>query len=132
MLNSTMLKEFKEFALKGNVVDLAVGVIIGAAFNDIVNSLVKHIFTPLLGLLTGGINFADRTSVVNGVPIKWGEFVQSTINFVLVATVLFFFVKLMNKLNRKEEIKEKKSSAEVKLLREIRDLLAKKKPEKKL
>lgn len=135
--NPNMLKEFKEFALKGNVVDLAVGVIIGAAFNNIVNSLVKDIFTPFLGFLTSnGLKFEDQKWAINNdVVIHWGVFVQATINFLLVALVLFFLVKTINKFNKKEEEKKKKFSPEVKLLREIRDLLQEsskvsKKPEK--
>lgn len=129
-----MLKEFKEFALKGNVVDLAVGVIIGAAFNGIVTSLVKDIFTPILGFFTdSNVKISEQTwTPFDGVIISWGSFVQAVINFFLVALILFFFVKGMNKLNKKEEVKEKKKkkeepSEEVLLLRDIRDSLKSKK-----
>src|SRR5512147_2838423 len=95
-----MLKEFKEFALKGNVVDLAVAVIIGGAFGKIVTSFVNDIITPLIGILIGGINFADLSLVVNSAEVKYGAFIQSIIDFLIIAVVLFLTVKAMNTVRR--------------------------------
>jgi large conductance mechanosensitive channel len=133
IINSNVIKEFKEFALKGNVIDLAVGVVIGAAFSSIVNSLVKDIFTPILGLLMGGVDFSGQVWVLSGnAEIGWGNFVQSAINFLVIALALFFFIKGINFLSRKKEEEDKKEkkkeiSEEIKLLREIRDSLQNKK-----
>lgn len=123
------INEFKTFISRGNVLDLAVGVIIGSAFNTIVNSLVNDIFMPLVGIIIGGINFANLTLTLGSASIKYGLFIQNIINFLVIAFCLFTFVKFMNKLNRrkeKEEVKEVKQpvkSSEVLLLEEIRDLL---------
>lgn len=123
------LSEFKTFISRGNVLDLAVGVIIGSAFNTIVNSLVNDIFMPLVGIIIGGINFASLTLTLGSASIKYGLFIQNIINFLVIAFCLFTFVKFMNKLNRKkekeakEEVKEPVKSNEVLLLEEIRDLL---------
>jgi len=123
------LNEFKTFISRGNVLDLAVGVIIGSAFNTIVNSLVNDIFMPLVGIIIGGINFASLTLTLGSASIKYGLFIQNIINFLVIAFCLFTFVKFMNKLNRKkekeakEEVKEPVKSNEVLLLEEIRDLL---------
>jgi large conductance mechanosensitive channel len=131
---TTIFREFKEFALKGNVIDLAVGVIIGGAFGAIVHSLVSDILTPLLGLLTGGINFMDRAitlreGVGGAAPLllKYGSFIQNVIDFLLIAFVIFLMVKTMNRLRRRHAEPEKKPeiSAEEKILIEIRDLLKK-------
>ena len=130
-----MLKEFKEFAFKGNVIDLAVGVIIGGAFGKIVTSLVNDLIMPIIGVILGGINFENLKLVIrpasNGMEeaaIKYGAFIQSVGDFLIIAVCIFLFVKLANTLTRKkeEEKKPEKPSADVVLLTEIRDLLKKK------
>jgi large conductance mechanosensitive channel len=136
-----MLKEFREFAMKGNVVDLAVGVIIGAAFGAIVNSLVGDVIMPMIGAVSGGLDFSNHfvalsksvtaTNLVDakkqGAVLAWGSFLTLTINFIIVAFVLFLVIRLMNQLKRKEEAAPApaKPSPEVELLTEIRDLLKK-------
>ncbi len=135
-----MLKEFREFAMRGNVVDLAIGVIIGGAFGLIVNSLVADIFMPIIGVVTGGVNFADlgyelKAATVNAagepvpaVVIAYGKFIQFTINFLIVAFAMFMVVKGMNRMKKKEveaPAAPPVPTAEEKLLVEIRDLLAK-------
>lgn len=95
-----MLKEFKEFAMRGNVIDLAVGVIIGASFGTIVTSFVNDIVMPLIGLLTGGIDFKSKMFVVGDAKVAYGNFLQNVLNFVLVALVIFIFVKAMNRMQR--------------------------------
>ncbi|SMC20139.1 large conductance mechanosensitive channel [Clostridium acidisoli DSM 12555] len=131
-----MLKEFKEFAIKGNVVDLAVGVVIGGAFSKIVTSMVNDIIMPLVVTLTGGVNFTYLKVVIkeahgkdSAVTINYGTFIQNSIDFLIVSFSIFLFIKLINKLKRekKSEIVETelKPSEEVLLLREIRDLLKK-------
>ncbi|CAH2466808.1 MULTISPECIES: large conductance mechanosensitive channel protein MscL [Bacillus] len=120
-----MWNEFKKFALKGNVIDLAVGVVIGAAFGKIVSSLVKDIITPLIGLLMGGINFTGLKFTVGEASVKYGNFIQTIFDFLIVAFAIFIFVKVFNKmtLKREEEKKEEKATKEEVLLGEIRDLL---------
>jgi large conductance mechanosensitive channel len=135
-----MLKEFREFAMKGNVVDLAVGVIIGAAFGAIVNSLVGDVVMPMIGAATGGLDFSNYFTPLSkavtatnladakkqGAVLAWGSFLTLTINFIIVAFVLFLVIRLMNQLKRKEEAAPApKPSREVELLTEIRDLLKK-------
>jgi large conductance mechanosensitive channel len=93
-----MLKEFKEFAMRGNVVDLAVGVIIGAAFGKIITSLVDDILMPVIGLFAGGIDLSERTIGV----VKWGAFVQNIIDFLIIAFVIFLMVRAMNRMKREE------------------------------
>ncbi|PTK32778.1 large conductance mechanosensitive channel protein MscL [Staphylococcus hominis] len=114
-----MLKEFKEFAFKGNVLDLAIAVVIGAAFNKIVSSLVTYIIMPLIGKLFGSVDFAKDWQLWG---IKYGLFIQSIIDFIIVAFVLFIFVKIANTIMRKEEPEEEIDTNTV-LLTEIRDLL---------
>lgn len=119
-------KEFKEFIAKGNVMTMAVGIIIGSAFTAITTSLVNDIFTPLLGVLIGGINFSGICVTIGDAQIMFGTFIQAVINFLLTAFVLFLMIKSFNKLQRKKEEEPKKApepSAEEKLLTEIRDLL---------
>ncbi|GAB6428187.1 large conductance mechanosensitive channel protein MscL [Bacillus anthracis] len=120
-----MWNEFKKFALKGNVIDLAVGVVIGAAFGKIVSSLVKDIITPLIGLLMGGINFTGLKFTVGEASVKYGNFIQTIFDFLIVAFAIFIFVKVFNKmtLKREAEKKEEKATKEEVLLSEIRDLL---------
>jgi len=123
-----MWKEFKEFAMRGNVVDLAIAVVIGGAFGKIVTSLVENIITPLIGLITGGINFTDKWKFGLGdAQIQLGVFVQSIIDFVIIAFAIFMALRLMNKVMRKkevvEEVKEPVVDTKEELLKEIRDLL---------
>lgn len=121
-----MWKEFKAFALKGNVLDLAIGVIIGAAFGKIVSSLVGDILTPVLGLLMGGLDFSGLSVTVGDAELKYGMFVQTVFDFFIVAFSIFLFIKLLNKFKRKEEAKPPAPTApskEEQLLAEIRDLL---------
>ena len=120
------LNEFKEFISKGNVIDLAVGVIIGSAFGKIVTSLVEDILMPLIGIFVGGVDFTGLTLEVGTATVKYGMFIQNVIDFLIVAACIFFVIKLISKLNRKKEIKEAKTpSEEIVLLTEIRDLLKK-------
>lgn len=129
----SFLQEFKAFAVKGNVVDLAVGVVIGGAFGKIVTSLVNDIIMPPIGVLLGGINFKDLKivfpQVVEGQPaptFAYGNFLQIIIEFIIIAFSVFMMVKLINKLKRKEAAKPQlPPSPEVALLTEIRDLLKK-------
>lgn len=128
------INEFKTFISKGNVLDLAVGVIIGGAFNTIVNSLVNDIFMPLIGIIIGGINFSGLVLKIGEATINYGLFIQNIINFLATAFCLFLLVRVINnfhkmkeKNEKKEEKKEEapKKSDEVVLLEEIRDLLKK-------
>ncbi len=120
------IEEFKEFALKGNVMDMAVGVIIGGAFGKIVTSLVNDVFMPIIGIITGGIDFTDLSVKVGEAEIKYGQFIQNVVDFVLVALCIFLVIKAINKFKKKEEEKPAappEPSKEEKLLGEIRDLL---------
>ena len=133
-----MMSEFKEFAMRGSVVDLAVGVVIGTAFGKIVSSLVDGVVMPLVGLLLGGVNFGqlsitlkdavigpDGKETAAAVAIKYGAFVQTIIDFTIVAFVLFLVIKAMNRLKRAEEAAPAPAAPpeDVVLLREIRDLM---------
>jgi len=133
-----MLDEFKKFALRGNVVDLAVGVIIGAAFGSIVSSLVGDIIMPIIGAITGGLDFSNYYAAMSskvqaglsyadakkqGAVLGWGQFLTITLNFVIVAWVLFLAIKALSKLQKKEDAKPAATPEDVQLLREIRDLL---------
>jgi large conductance mechanosensitive channel len=137
-----MLKEFREFAMKGNVVDLAVGVIIGAAFGGIVTSLVGDIIMPIVGAITGGLDFSNYFAPLSktvtaanladakkqGAVLAWGNFLTLTINFIIIAFVLFVVIRAMNQLKRKDEAAPAaapKPTREAELLTEIRDLLKK-------
>lgn len=130
-----MLQEFKTFAVRGNVVDLAVGVVIGGAFGGIVNSLVGDVFMPLMGQLTAGLDFSKaaltlREAGTDGKPVllSYGKFIQAVINFIIIAFAIFLLVKGINHLKRKEAAQPSAPpapSAEEKLLTEIRDLLKK-------
>jgi large conductance mechanosensitive channel len=136
-----MLREFRDFAMKGNVVDLAIGVIIGAAFSKIVNSLVEDIIMPVIGAVTGGLDFSNyflplsKTVTANsladarrqGAVFAWGDFLTVVVNFAIVAFVLFLLVRLINMLRRKQEKEEAVPAAPPRqevLLEEIRDILA--------
>ena len=124
-----MLKEFKEFISKGNVVDLAVGVIIGGAFGKIVTSLVNDVLTPIIGVFLGGLNFSELSFGFKDAKINYGLFIQTIVDFLIIAACIFVMIKLFESLKKKEEPKEPeipKKSDEVLLLEEIRDLLKKK------
>ena len=132
-----MLEEFKKFALRGNVVDLAIGVIIGAAFSGIVNSLVGDVIMPIIGAVTGGIDFSNyyvplsskvtATTLVEakkeGAVLAWGNFLTITLNFIIVAFVLFLVIRAINQFSRKEAEKAPTPTKTEELLTEIRDQL---------
>lgn len=99
-----MLKEFREFAIRGNVMDLAVAVIIGAAFGKIVTSLVDNILMPLIGLVMGGVDFSGLNTQIGGAVIEWGLFIQSVIDFIIIAFVIFLIVRAINRLKRDEPV----------------------------
>ena len=124
-----VLHEFRKFISRGNVIDLAVAVIMGSAFTSIVNSVVKDIITPIIGIFLGGIEFSDLAITIGEADIKYGSFIQATINFLIVAAVVFLLVTAINKLQEKflgqQKEAGKKASEEVKLLTQIRDLLKK-------
>ncbi len=135
-----MLKEFREFAMKGNVVDLAVGVIIGAAFGSIVTSLVGDVIMPIVGAITGGLDFSNHFAPLSksvtasnladakkqGAVLAWGNFLTLTLNFIIVAFVLFVVIRFMNRLKRRDEAAPPpKLTRQEELLTEIRDLLKK-------
>lgn len=136
------IEEFKKFAMRGNVVDMAVGVIIGGAFGKIVTSVVNDLVMPVLGVLVGGVNFTDlkltlKEAVMDGetvvspaVTLNYGNFLQSTFDFLIIAFSIFMFIKLINKLSRKKEEAQPATPpappADIQLLTEIRDLLKEK------
>ena len=132
-----MWQEFKKFAIKGNVIDLAIGVIIGGAFGKIVTSLVNDIIMPVFGIITGGINFSQarwviREALPDGSPelaLNYGQFIQNIVDFLIISFSIFMMIRLINRLKKneeekkEEEIKEPEPSKEELLLTEIRDLL---------
>ncbi|MEQ8210875.1 MAG: large-conductance mechanosensitive channel protein MscL [Lacipirellulaceae bacterium] len=139
-----MIKEFKEFAMKGNVVDMAVGVVIGGAFGKIISSLVGDVIMPAVGLVTGGVDFSAMkyklqeavpavkdaegnvtTPAVEEVAINYGTFINTAIDFLIIAFAIFMAIKAMNSMKKKEEEAPKAPPEDVQLLREIRDSLAK-------
>ena len=126
-----MMKEFKEFISRGNVMDMAVGIIIGGAFTSIVSSLVADIITPIIGMLLCGVNFSELAITVGSAQLTYGNFIQAIINFLIIAWVVFMMVKAMNKMKKKEEEKPAEPEApaeppeDIVLLREIRDSLKK-------
>lgn len=135
-----VLQEFRQFAMRGNVVDMAVGVIIGGAFGKIVSSVVADIIMPPIGLIVGGVNFSDlkltlkdavmegRVEVVPAVTLNYGNFLQVTLDFIIIAAAVFLLVKGVNSLNRKKKEEPKTPAAppaDIQLLTEIRDLLKK-------
>ncbi len=122
-----MIKEFKDFAVKGNVIDLAVAVVIGAAFGKITASLVNDIIMPLVGIVMGGIDFTALSIEIGAATVAYGKFIQSVLDFVIIAFMIFLLVKVMNNLNKKEEKKDAaaKPTRDIVLLEEIRDLLKK-------
>jgi len=122
------ISEFKEFIMKGNVVDLAVGVIVGGAFGKIVTSLVNDVLMPIIGIIIGGINFSDLSINIADAKVAYGSFIQQIVDFLIISLCVFIFVKIINRFTKKktditEEIVEEKKSDEVILLEEIRDLL---------
>lgn len=134
-----LLKEFKEFAMRGNVVDMAVGVIIGGAFGKIVTSLVNDVIMPAIGFLTGGVNFTEYKFIIKEasdtaeeVAVSWGNFVQTVVDFLIIAFCIFMAIKVMNNLMKKKKEEEAPAPApapagptQEELLTEIRDLLKK-------
>jgi large conductance mechanosensitive channel len=121
----SMLQEFKSFAMKGNVVDLAVGVIIGAAFGKIVASLVEDVIMPLVGTLLGGINFSTLAVTVGSATLKYGKFIQTCLDFLIIAWAIFIAVKLINRLRKEEPAAPAAPPKQEVLLEEIRDILKK-------
>lgn len=124
-----MIKEFKKFISRGNVVDLAVGVVIGSAFSKIVSSLVDNIIMPIVGIIIGGIDFTKLSVTIFDVKVQFGVFIQNVVDFLIIAFCIFVVIKLFNKITHKvekEEVKASKSNEEI-LLEEIRDLLKDKK-----
>lgn len=132
----SMLQEFKAFAMRGNVVDMAVGIIIGAAFGKIVSSFVSDVIMPPIGVLLGGVNFRDLAVIIQQatetqaeVVIKYGMFVQTIVDFIIIAFAVFVGVKAMNAMKKKEEVQPEPAPeappADIALLTEIRDLLKK-------
>lgn len=123
-------QEFKVFIERGNVVDLAVGVVVGTAFSKIVTSLVDDILMPIIGAIIGGLDFSNLTIKVGDSLIRYGSFINNVINFLIIAFCIFILIKFINKLTKKKDKKEEKQakikSEEVLLLEEIRDLLKKK------
>ncbi len=123
------IEEFKKFIARGNVIDLAVGVIIGGAFSSIVTSLVNNILTPILGLVLGGVDFSNLAITFKDTKIEYGAFIQSIIDFLIVAICIFVIIKIINSLmhHKKEEkvVETPKKSPELETLEEIRDLLKK-------
>lgn len=119
--------EFKEFISRGNVMDLAVGVIIGGAFKAIIDSLVKDILMPVIGGITGGVDISDLIFTVRGIEVAYGLFVNAVINFLIIAFVIFIMIKLLAKMKRKKDVVDEfvveAVAEEVLLLREIRDTL---------
>ncbi|MBN1791700.1 MAG: large-conductance mechanosensitive channel protein MscL [Bacteroidales bacterium] len=135
-----MVQEFKQFAMKGNVVDMAVGIIIGAAFGKIISSLVNDVIMPPIGLLIGGVDFTDLKvtlkgagvddagNVIDAVTLNWGNFAQTALDFLIIAFAIFLLIKAINRMKKKEEeapAAPPEPSKEEKLLTEIRDLLKK-------
>ena len=118
-----MLQEFKSFAMKGNVVDLAVGVIIGVAFGKIVASLVEDVIMPLVGALIGGVNFSGLAVTVGSATLKYGKFLQSCLDFLIIAWVIFIAVQAINRLRREKPPAPPAPPRQEVLLEEIRDLL---------
>ena len=125
--NST-LKEFKQFISRGNVIDLAVGVIIGSAFGKIVTSIVNDILMPIIGIMIGGLNFSSLVIRVGNATIRYGAFLQNVIDFLIVAACIFIFIKILSKLSKKKEQEEAiQKDEQIKFREEIRDLLEEKK-----
>ena len=133
-----MFKEFKEFAMKGNIMDLAVGVIIGGAFQGIVNSLVNDIIMPTITIFTGKVDFSELTITIGKSSIKYGSFITAIINFLIIAFSIFLFVKYINKLNKKiekiteEEFKKLKKKGKLKIRKTEEETIKKIEPTTKV
>lgn len=131
-----MIKEFKKFISKGNVVDLAVGVIIGSAFSKIVSSLVDDILMPFIGIIVGGVDFSNLSFKIGAAKIKYGMFIQNILDFLIIAFCVFIFVKTINKLSEitkkkdEEETKEEIKETELSVLKEIKAELIKQNKQK--
>ena len=121
----SIIREFREFAIKGNVMDLAVGVIIGAAFGKIVGSLVEDVIMPVIGAMMGGLNFSDLAVKVGSATLKYGKFLQTCLDFLIVAWVIFMLVKFVNRMKRDDAAPAAAPPRQEVLLEEIRDLLKK-------
>lgn len=127
-----MLKEFKEFISRGNVLDMAIGVIIGGAFGKIVTSVVNDLLMPLLGIVMGGLDFSNLSLKIGKSKILYGSFIQNVVDFLIIATCIFLIMKIFNKITHKEKKEQKKTtdvstkSDDIRLLEEIRDLLKEK------
>jgi large conductance mechanosensitive channel len=131
-MNMSLIQEFKDFAMRGNVIDMAVGVIVGTAFGKIVSSLVSDVVMPPIGVLLGGVNFSDLAFTVKAaaegspaVVVAYGKFTQTVIDFIIIAFVIFMAVRLINSLKKKAEAAPAAPSNQEVLLAEIRDLLKK-------
>lgn len=125
---SKVFGEFKDFIARGNVIDLAVGVVIGSAFGKIVTSIVNDILMPIIGIIIGGIDFSGLSLKIGSATVNYGMFIQNVIDFLIVAICIFFFIKIIERLTKKKEIKEEKveeakKDEQIVLLEEIRDLL---------
>lgn len=122
-----ILKEFKEFISKGNVIDMAIGVVVGTAFSKIVTSLVNDVIMPLVGIVIGGLDFTSLSIKVKDSEILYGSFIQNIVDFLIIAACIFTVVKIMNKFKKPkvEEPKTVETPEDIKLLTEIRDLLKK-------
>ena len=124
----SLAKEFRDFAVKGNVVDLAVGVIIGAAFGKIIASAVADLVMPIVGMMLGGVDFTDLAVTLGNAKILYGKFIQTCLDFVIVAWAIFVAVKVINRLKREEPAAPPAPPKQEQLLEEIRDLLKEKRP----
>lgn len=122
----SFIQEFKQFAMRGNVIDLAVAVVIGTAFGKIVSSLVDGIIMPVIGLLLGGINISGKSITIGHAVVRWGMFLQTVVDFTIIAFCIFLFIKLINLVQNKKEDAPK--PVQEQLLTEIRDLLKKNNP----
>lgn len=123
-----LLNEFKEFISRGNVIDMAVGVVIGSAFSKIVTSLVNDIIMPLVGIIIGGLDFTSLSIKIKDSEILYGSFIQNIVDFLIIAACIFTVIKIMNKFKKKQPVEEPKPveiPEDIKLLTEIRDLLKK-------
>ncbi|MEC0628614.1 large conductance mechanosensitive channel protein MscL [Bacillus spizizenii] len=123
-----MWNEFKAFAMRGNIIDLAIGVVIGGAFGKIVTSLVNDIIMPLVGLLLGGLDFSGLSFTFGDAVVKYGSFIQTIVNFLIISFSIFIVIRTLNGLRRKKEAEEEEAAEEAsdaleELLKEIRDLL---------
>ena len=119
----SMVREFREFAVKANAMDLAVGVIIGAAFGKIIDSLVKDLIMPIVGLFLGGVNFAELSIEVGDAVLKYGSFIQALVDFLIIALVIFLLVRTLNKLRRERPVPPSAPPEDIILLRDIREAL---------